>query len=227
MIEFAEHTTLVATHHKTRFFFLMVNAFQAYDNSRECLNKSGIRLRGTRFLTIEILIKGRVEMISTERIVIIAVSGIIILAIFLLLLYYSKHRKLVPIRKKTNEQEESNENFEICFKIWQQERGLVTQRLILLLTTNSILLLAYVQVRVSMFGGIIAIFSIVGNILFFAYLFDSAKTLDTLQRRLEPKLPIEIKKRIFKGRWGFVLMIITFESVWVISALYSFLGWFL
>jgi len=166
-------------------------------------------------------------MISTERIVVIGALGIITLAVFLLLvLYYSKPRKPALGRRTLDRQDDSNEDFGTCFKIWQQERGLVVQRLILILTTNSILFLGYIQVRLFLFGGIIAVFAIVCNILYCIYLSAFARTLDTLERRLGSKLPIEYRKRTLTGRWGFVPLIIILESIWVVSALCSFLGWF-
>jgi ABC-type antimicrobial peptide transport system permease subunit len=173
------------------------------------------------------LLKLDQHMISTEQIIVISISGIIALAIFLLMIfYYSKPRKTELERKTPNEQTGDNADFKICFEIWQQERSFAVQRLILVLTSNSILFLGYVQVRVSLLGGIIAIFAIICNFLYAIYLSAFAKTLDTLQKRLESRLPTELKKRSLTGRWGFVPLILILQSIWVVSAVCSFLGWF-
>lgn len=162
-------------------------------------------------------------MISIGQIILIGVLGIIALAIFLLLiLFYSRQVKEVPSSKAT-----SQDISDTDIKIWQQERGFWIPRLILALTANSILFLGYIQVRLLLFGGIIAIFAIVLNILYFIFFSAFARTLDSLQKRLEPKLPIEYRKRTLTGRWGFVPLIVVLQSIWVVSALHSLFGWFM
>jgi len=112
------------------------------------------------------------------------------------------------------------------FKVWLQERSLWIPRLILLLTTNSILFLGYVVIRELPLGGVVAIIGIVGNILYSLYFASFAKTIDKLQKRIEELIPIEYRKRTLVGRWGFVPVVIFCEALWIASALYSFWGWF-
>ena len=166
-------------------------------------------------------------MISIEHINMVGVLGIVVLVIFfLVLLHYSKLSKVDVSKKTTRTEVDKNEDFEVCFEIWKQERSFAVQRLILILTTNSILFLGYIQVHVFLLGGFIAIFALVSNALYFIYLSAFAKTLDTLQKRLAPRLPIEYRKRTLTGRWGFVPLIIILESIWTVSALCSFFGLF-
>ncbi|MCJ7635845.1 hypothetical protein MUP77_26075 [Candidatus Bathyarchaeota archaeon] len=116
---------------------------------------------------------------------------------------------------------------ELDIKFLLLERDQMIPRLALVLTTNSILFLGYIQARLSIFGGIIAIFAIALNILYSIYFVTFAKYLDSLQKRVEPVIPIEYRKRTLKGRWGFVPLIMIFELIWVFSTFHSFLGWFI
>ena len=114
------------------------------------------------------------------------------------------------------------------FKVWLQERSLWIPRLILLLTTNSILFLGYVVVRDLPLGGVVTIIGMVGNVLYALWFFSFARAMDKLQKRIEEQIPVEFRKRRLTGRWGFVPVVIFCEVLWVASALHTFwrlMGW--
>ena len=164
------------------------------------------------------------NMITTDQIILIGLLGIVAQALFLLvILHYSREKNKIPKGEKTLSDQDTTD---LDIKLWLQERSFWIPRIILVLTSNSILFLGYVQVRLSMFGGIIAIFAILLNILYSIYFIAFAKLLDSLQRRLKSRLPIEYRKRTIKGRWGFVPLIAVFQSIWVVSTFHSFLAWF-
>lgn len=108
------------------------------------------------------------------------------------------------------------------FKVWLQERSLWIPRLILLLTTNSILFLGYVVVRDIPLGGVVAIIGMLGNILYALWFVSFAKSMDKLQKRIEEQIPVEYRKRKLTGRWGFVPIVIFCEVLWIASALHTF-----
>jgi hypothetical protein len=158
-------------------------------------------------------------MTSNELIVLIIVFVVAIHAIFLL---RSHKRK----KASTDVTPTSLDVTELDIKSWAMERDQMIPRMALVLTSNSILFLGYVQVRLLIFGGVITIFAIALNILYSVYFVTFAKYLDSLQTRLAPVLPIEYRKRTLKGRWGFIPLIMIFELIWVASAFHSFLAWF-
>ena len=163
-------------------------------------------------------------MISTEHIILIGVLGTIALVILLLLmLYASRQVKKVPNGKTSISQDISDTDIEV----WQQERGFWVPRLILVLTSNSILFLGYIQVRLLQFGGIVAFLAMILNILYCIYFTAFAKTLDALQKRIETKIPIEYRKRTLTGRWGFIPLMIILQLVWIVAVFHSFFGWFM
>jgi hypothetical protein len=107
------------------------------------------------------------------------------------------------------------------FEVWLQERSLWIPRLILLLTTNSILFLGYVVIRDFLLGGVVSIIGMFGNILYALWFASFAKTMDKLQKRIEEQIPVEYRKQTLTGRWGFVPILIFCEVLWIASALYT------
>jgi len=162
-------------------------------------------------------------MISIEQITLVGVLGIVALVIFLsLIIYLCYKEKKGENGKPPISQEISNVDIEV----WQQEREFWISRLILILMSNSILFLSYVQVRLLQFGGIIAILAFVGNILYFIYFAAFARKHDSLQKRIAVRIPIEYRQRTLTGRWGFVPLIVILQLIWFVSLLHSFFGWF-
>lgn len=159
-------------------------------------------------------------MIVNVLIVLIIVFVVIIHAIFLV----RSHRKKNTF---TSVPCTCLDVTELDIKSWAMERDQMIPRIALVLTSNSILFIGYIQVRLLIFGGVITIFAIALNILYSVYFVTFARYLDSLQSRLEPVLPIEYKKRNLKGRWGFIPLIMIFELIWVASAFHSFLAWFI
>lgn len=162
-------------------------------------------------------------MISIEQITLVGVLGIVALVIFLsLIIYLCYKEKKGENGKPPISQEISN----IDIEVWQQEREFWISRLILILMSNSILFLSYVQVRLLQFGGIIAILAFVGNILYSIYFAAFARKHDSLQKRIAVRIPIEYRQRTLTGRWGFVPLIVILQLIWIVSLLHSFFGWF-
>jgi len=110
----------------------------------------------------------------------------------------------------------------IDFEVWLQERSLWVPRLILVLTTNSILFFGYVMVRDLLLGGGVAIIGISGNILYALWFASFTKTMDKLQERIKEQIPVEYRKRRRTGRRGYVPLIFSFELLWIFSALHTF-----
>lgn len=162
-------------------------------------------------------------MITTEQIILIGVFGITILIGFLLLILSSSCKK----KRFSDDKASANQDItRVDIKLWLQERSFWIPRLIMVLTSNSLLFLGYVRVRFTQFGGIIAIFATIGNVLYFIYLASFAKKHDSLQKRIASKIPIEYQQRTLTGRWGFVPLIVILELIWLVSILHSFFGWF-
>jgi len=109
------------------------------------------------------------------------------------------------------------------FEVWLQERELWIPRLILLLTTNSLLFLGYVNIRDLPLGGVVAVIGIFGNILYGIWFRSFAKSLDKLHKRIEDMIPIEQRKLTLKaGRWAFIPIVFFSEVLWIASALHTF-----
>ena len=162
-------------------------------------------------------------MITNEQIICIGVFGVTVLVIFLLLILSFSHEKKRFSDGKTAVNQDITH---VDIKLWLQERGFWIPRLILVLTSNSILFLAYVQIRFSQFGGIIAIFAFIANTLYSIYLAGFARKHDSLQKRIASRIPIEYRQRTLTGRWGFIPLMVILQLIWIVSILHSFFGWF-
>ena len=115
---------------------------------------------------------------------------------------------------------------DVDISIWKQERGFWIPRATIILATNSILFLGYIQIRDIPLGIIVSLLALISNILFMVHFSKFSKRLDKLQERIKNNLPPEYREKTLTGRWGFIPLLITFEILWVSSFLYSYFGIF-
>ena len=120
-------------------------------------------------------------------------------------------------------------------KIWQQERDFWIPRIQLILSSNSLLFLGYVQIingsKLNQLGFYLSVLAFGSNILYYIYFRYYERKLNNFEHSIIHKLPWEYRKapsskmiRILKvhlGRAGYKAVIAIFLILWALSGYYS------
>jgi hypothetical protein len=115
---------------------------------------------------------------------------------------------------------------DIELKIWQQERDFWMPRIMIVLTTNSILFLGFVQIKDSILGLLLCLLAAISNlgigILYLLY----ERKFNKFEDRIRYKLPSNYNKKHSKkaalGRNGYIPVIGIFLIMWAMSFCYSY-----
>jgi hypothetical protein len=126
---------------------------------------------------------------------------------------------------------------DLDIKLWQQERNFWIPRIQLILASNSLLFLGYVQLMTSsipnlnQLGFHLSILAFLSNLLFFSYFYQYEQKLNNFERSMIHKLPWEYRKKpsskiirylsAHLGRSGYRAVIFVFMLLWFLSGLNS------
>jgi hypothetical protein len=124
---------------------------------------------------------------------------------------------------------------DLDIKLWEQERNFWIPRIQLILGSNSLLFLGYVQMMNSSimneFGFRLSILAFLSNILFLGYFYQYEKKFDNFEQSMIHKLPWAYRKKssskiisylkIHLGRSGYRAVIVIFLILWGLAGYYS------
>lgn len=117
--------------------------------------------------------------------------------------------------------------YDLEIKIWQQERDFWLPRILIVLTTNSILFVGFVRIMDSGLGMFLGFWAFISNFLIYFLYRQYEQKLNRFEDRIKHRLPRDYCKRssskkISFGRYGYIPVIFIFMVMWAVSIWYSY-----
>lgn len=116
--------------------------------------------------------------------------------------------------------------YDLELKIWQQERDFWLPRILIVLTTNSILFVGFVQIMDSGLGMFLGLLAFVSNFAILYLYHQYEKKLNRFEDKIKHRLPRDYCKRSSKkislGRYGYIPVISIYIVMWGVSIWYSY-----